>query len=97
EWVEVMREAHKLNLPTSATMMYGHTESIEQRLEHLFRIRDLQDEKPPNNYGFITFVPWPFQAENTRLKKRFPGSYQQFADEYLRVIAVSRILLNNID
>lgn len=97
EWLEVMREAHRLNLPTSATMMYGHIESHEQRLEHLFRIREVQDQRPEGSYGFITFVPWPFQAENTRLKKKFPGAYKQFADEYLRIIAISRIILNNID
>jgi cyclic dehypoxanthinyl futalosine synthase len=97
QWLEVMREAHRLNLPTSATMMYGHIESLEQRVEHLFRIREVQDQRPEGSYGFITFVPWPFQAENTRLKKRYPGKYRQFADEYLKVIALSRIVLNNID
>lgn len=97
EWLEVMREAHRLNLPTSATMMYGHIESPEQRMEHLFRIREVQSEKPEGAYGFITFVPWPFQAENTRLKKRYPGNYKQPASEYIRMIALSRIVLNNVD
>jgi len=96
EWLAVMREAHKMNLPTSATMMYGHIESPEQRIDHLLKIRDLQKEKPEGHYGFISFIPWPFQAENTRLKKKFPGSYRQSSDEYLRLIAISRILLNNI-
>lgn len=97
EWLNVMRHAHRLNLPTSATMMYGHIENESQRIQHLLRIRDLQDEKPVGNYGFITFVPWPFQPAHTKLKEKYPGSYNQFADEYIRVIAISRIVLNNID
>lgn len=97
QWLEVMREAHRLNIPTSATMMYGHIETKEQRIEHLFRIREVQDERPDGSDGFITFVPWPFQAENTRLKKKYPGDYRLHAEEYLRIIAISRIVLNNID
>lgn len=96
EWLEVMRVAHEMDIPTSATMMYGHIESPEQRIEHLFRLREVQDEKPEGHYGFITFVPWPFQAENTRLKRNFPGDYQQNAEEYIRLIAISRIILQNI-
>jgi cyclic dehypoxanthinyl futalosine synthase len=97
EWLDVMRVAHKLNLPTSATMMYGHIESTEQRIEHLIKIRDLQAEKPEGNYGFVTFVPWPFQAENTRLKDLFPGDYSLNTVEYIRLLAISRIILSNID
>jgi len=97
EWLAVMEEAHKLNLPTSATMMYGHIESIENRIEHLFKLRDLQAKKPKGHYGFITFVPWPFMAEDTRLKKLFPGNYKQSATDYIRLVAISRIVLNNID
>ena len=63
EWLEVMREAHKLNLPTSATMMYGHIETIEERIRNLILLRVLQDKKPASHYGFITFIPWPFQDE----------------------------------
>ncbi len=96
EWLEVMREAHKLNLPTSATMMYGHIETAEQRMEHLFRIREVQSERPKGAHGFVTFVPWPFQAENTRLKRRYPGRYEQSAVEYMRIIAISRIVLHNV-
>ena len=96
EWLNVMKQAHRLNLPTSATMMYGHLESPEQRIQHLFRIRELQAIKPPGHYGFITFVPWPFQAENTGLKEKYPKDYRQFADEYVRIISISRIVLNNI-
>jgi cyclic dehypoxanthinyl futalosine synthase len=97
EWLDVMRVAHKLNLPTSATMMYGHIETEIQRIEHLVKIRDLQAEKPEGHYGFITFVPWPFQAEETRLKKIYPGEYKNLNSTYLRLIAISRIVLSNID
>lgn len=97
EWLDVMRVAHRLNLPTSATMMYGHIESYSQRIEHMIKIRDLQQEKPEGHHGFITFVPWPFQAFNTRLKKRFPGEYRIYAGEYIRIIAIARIILTNID
>jgi len=63
EWLDVMREAHKLDLPTSATMMYGHIETIEERIGHLILLRDLQDENINGKYGFVTFIPWPFQDE----------------------------------
>jgi cyclic dehypoxanthinyl futalosine synthase len=96
EWLQVMREAHFLNLPTSATMMYGHIETIRERIEHMARIRDLQNEKPEGHYGFITFVPWPFQDKGTILmeKEGIKSSYN--APDYIRLIAVSRIMLNNI-
>jgi cyclic dehypoxanthinyl futalosine synthase len=96
EWLNVMREAHKLNLPTSATMMYGHIETTIERIEHFIRIRDLQAEKPENNYGFITFIPWPFQDEGTKLSKIHEIRSSYNGPDYLRLIAVSRILLNNI-
>ncbi len=70
EWLDVMRDAHRLNLPTSATMMYGHIETIEERIEHLIKIRELQDKKPEGSYGFITFIPWPFQDEGTVLSEK---------------------------
>ncbi|MCF8380120.1 MAG: CofH family radical SAM protein [Bacteroidales bacterium] len=97
EWLAVMEEAHKLNLPTSATMMYGHIESMENRIEHLFKLRDLQAKKPEGHYGFITFVPWPFMDEGTRLKELYPGNYRRSAVEYIRLVAISRIVLHNID
>ncbi|MCB8995382.1 MAG: CofH family radical SAM protein [Bacteroidales bacterium] len=97
EWLDVMRVAHKLNLPTSATMMYGHVETKEQRIEHLLKIRDLQAEKPEGTYGFVTFVPWPFQSEDTRLSELFPGDYAVDPVEYIRLLAISRIVLSNID
>lgn len=96
EWLGVMKAAHLLNLPTSATMMYGHIETVEERIEHLILLRELQDNKPVNHYGFVTFVPWPFQDEGTVLlqKKGIKSSYS--ATDYIRIIAVSRIMLNNI-
>jgi cyclic dehypoxanthinyl futalosine synthase len=96
EWLEVMKEAHKLNLPTSATMMYGHIETIRERVEHLVRIRDLQAEKQKNHYGFITFIPWPFQDEGTFLSEKLGIKSSYNGPDYLRIIAISRIVLNNI-
>jgi cyclic dehypoxanthinyl futalosine synthase len=96
-WLEVMNAAHRINLPTSATMMYGHIENKAHRIEHLLRIRQVQEERPEGSYGFITFVPWPFQADNTKLKEIYPGDYENFAEEYIRIISISRIVLNNID
>lgn len=96
EWLGVMREAHKLNLPTSATMMYGHIETPEERLEHLILLRELQDEKPEGNYGFITFIPWPYMDEGTMLKEKSGVKSSYSAMGYIRLIALSRIMLNNI-
>lgn len=96
EWLEVMREAHKLNLPTSATMMYGHIETIEERIEHLISLRDLQAEKEEKNYGFITFIPWPFQDEGTRLLQKHGVKSSYTPAGYIRLVAISRIILNNI-
>ena len=96
EWTGVMREAHKLNLPTSATMMYGHVETIAERIEHLVMIRDLQAEKHKEHYGFITFIPWPFQDEGTVLSEKFGIKSRYNGPDYLRLISISRIMLNNI-
>ncbi|MBK7629030.1 MAG: dehypoxanthine futalosine cyclase [Bacteroidales bacterium] len=96
EWLGVMREAHILNLPTSATMMYGHIETIEERIEHLILLRDLQDRKPAGNYGFVTFIPWPFQDEGTVLMQKHGVRSSYTGPDYLRMIAISRIILNNI-
>ncbi len=96
EWLDVMREAHRLNLPTSATMMYGHIETPSERIEHLIRLRDLQAVKPHGSYGFITFIPWPFQDEGTVLKNKHGISSSYNGPDYLRIIAISRIILNNI-
>ncbi len=95
EWLEVMHEAHLLNLPTSATMMYGHIETPHQRVDHLLRIRDLQARCPEGNYGFIAFIPWIFRSTGTRLEQE--GVVTHFSPlEYIRIIAVSRLLLCNI-
>jgi cyclic dehypoxanthinyl futalosine synthase len=96
EWLDVMREAHRLNLPTSATMMYGHLETVAERIEHLVSIRELQAEKPEGNYGFVTFIPWPFQDEGTVLSKKHGIKSTYNGPDYIRLIAISRILLNNI-
>ena len=97
QWLNVMHEAHKLNLPTSATMMFGYIETLEERIEHLFQIRDLQAQKHENHYGFITFIPWPYQPENTKLQTLYPEIKQITPVEYLRLVALSRIILNNIE
>ena len=95
EWLAVMAEAHKLNMATSATMMYGHVETLLQRIEHLIKLRDLQAKKPENHYGFIAFIPWIFSSTGTQLEKEGVISrYTPF--EYLRIIAISRIILHNI-
>jgi cyclic dehypoxanthinyl futalosine synthase len=95
EWLEIMREAHIINLPSSATMMYGHAESIEERIMHLVLLRDLQQEKPEGHYGFVAFIPWPFQDKDTVLsRKGIRSSYNP--PDYIRLIAVSRMMLNNI-
>jgi len=96
EWLEVMRGAHRLNLPTSATMMYGHIETVRERIGHLIRLRELQQEKPANNYGFITFIPWPFQDEGTKLRGELGIKSTYNPPDYLRLIAISRIMLTNI-
>jgi len=87
QWVEVMREAHKLGMPTTATMMFGAGESPDDLIEHLQRIRDLQAESK----GFTAFIPWTYQPGNTEL-----GGEQASGLEYLRVLSLSRIMLDNI-
>lgn len=96
EWLAVMRAAHILNLPTSATMMYGHIETISERVEHLIRIRQLEDEKPKGHFGFITFIPWPFQDEGTVLSEKYGIKSSYNGPDYIRLTAISRIMLNNI-
>jgi cyclic dehypoxanthinyl futalosine synthase len=96
EWLDVMREAHKMDLVTSATMMIGHIETPEERFEHLVRIRQVQEEKPEGHRGFLSFIPWPFQDEQTVLKKKFGISNSITPEEYIRMIAMSRLMLPNI-
>ncbi|MBC8243793.1 MAG: dehypoxanthine futalosine cyclase [Verrucomicrobia bacterium] len=87
DWLEVMAVAHRLGMASTATMMFGHVESLGQRIEHLERVRRQQDETG----GFTAFIAWTFQAENTRLNAPEVG-----ASEYLRMQAISRIFLDNI-
>jgi len=88
EWLAVMEEAHGQGLRSTATMMFGHIETLEQRIEHLTRLRDLQDRTA----GFTAFIGWTYQAENTEL-----GGAEVTSAEYLRTLAVSRIFLDNIE
>ena len=96
EWLDVMRAAHQLNLTTSATMMFGHVETLEERFEHLVWLREVQSEKPETAKGFLAFIPWPFQDDGTLLKKVRGITNQVNGDEYIRMIALSRIMLPNI-
>ena len=96
EWLDVMRAAHQLGLTTSATMMFGHIETLEERFEHLVWLRQVQSEKPEQAKGFIAFIPWPFQDDGTLLKKIRGITNQVTGDEYIRMIALSRIMLPNI-
>ena len=88
-WLGVMEEAHHLGMRTTATMMFGHLETLAERVEHLSRVRDLQDKTG----GFTAFIPWPFQPDNTVLA-HLPKTT---AFQYLRMLALSRIFLDNID
>ena len=96
EWLDIMRAAHRTGLTTSATMMFGHIETLMERMEHLVDIRKVQAEKPKGSVGFIAFIPWPFMDDGTLLKKLKRARNQCTADEYIRMIAISRIMLPNI-
>ena len=96
EWLDVMHAAHNAGLTTSATMMFGHIETNEERIDHLIRIREVQAMKPADAKGFIAFIPWPFQDEGTLLKKIKRARNNCTGDEYVRMIAMSRIMLPNI-
>ena len=93
QWLEIMEIAHELGLPTTATMMYGHGERLGHRLEHLEKIRALQGRSGLER-GFVSFIPWNFQPDNTPLGRIYPDRVE--AEEYLRWLAVSRIYLDNI-
>jgi cyclic dehypoxanthinyl futalosine synthase len=91
-----MRAAHQLHITTSGTMMLGHVETLEERFEHLVSLRQVQSEKPADAKGFLAFIPWPFQDEGTMLKNVKNIRNEVGADEYIRTIALSRIMLPNI-
>lgn len=88
EWLDVMRRAHQAGLRTTATMMYGSVETLDERLEHLFRLRDLQDETG----GFTAFITWSYQPPNTEL-----GGEEATGIDYLRTLATARLVLDNFD
>lgn len=96
EWLDIMVEAHKLNITTSATMMFGHVETIQERFEHLAKIREVQSRKPESAKGFIAFIPWTFQDVDTLLAKIRGVHNLTTPEEYIRMIAMSRIMLPNI-
>jgi len=96
EWLDVMRAAHKLDITTSATMMFGHIETNMERMEHFVALRQVQSEKPAKAKGFLAFIPWPFMDEDTILKKIKRARNQCTGDEYIRMIAMSRIMLPNV-
>jgi cyclic dehypoxanthinyl futalosine synthase len=96
EWLDIMQEAHQLNITTSATMMFGHVETIRERFEHLVKLREVQSLKPPSAKGFLAFIPWTFQDVDTLLTKIRGVHNLTTAEEYIRMIAISRIMLPNI-
>ncbi len=96
EWLDVMRAAHQLRLTTSATMMFGHVETVAERFEHLVWLREVQAEKPADANGFLAFIPWPFQDDGTLLRRHKGIKNTVTGDEYIRTIAMSRIMLPNI-
>ncbi len=96
EWLDIMRAAHQLRITTSATMMFGHIETNLERMQHLVKIREVQAEKPEDAKGFLAFIPWPFQDEDTILKKLKRARNTVTGDEYVRMIALSRIMLPNV-
>jgi cyclic dehypoxanthinyl futalosine synthase len=96
EWLDIMHEAHKLDITTSATMMFGHVETIQERFEHLVKIRDVQSRKPKNAKGFLAFIPWTFQDADTLLAKIRGVHNLTTPEEYMRMIALSRIMLPNV-
>ena len=96
EWLAIMHEAHKLHITTSATMMFGHVETVRERFEHLVKIREVQAKKPGDAKGFLAFIPWTFQDVDTLLTKIRGVHNLTTPEEYLRMIAISRIMLPNI-
>lgn len=96
EWLAIMHEAHKLNITTSATMMFGHVETLQERFEHLVKIREVQAKKPESAKGFLAFIPWTFQDVDTLLTRIRGVHNLTTPEEYIRMIAISRIMLPNV-
>lgn len=96
EWLAVMETAHKHSITTSATMMFGHLETVEERIRHLLLLRDLQSKKPEGSKGFISFTLWPIVANPVDKNDIFFGIQKPSEREYLKMMALSRLVLNNI-
>ncbi len=96
EWLDIMHEAHKLYITTSATMMFGHVETITERFEHLVKLREVQSRKPAEAKGFLAFIPWTFQDADTLLARIRGVHNLTTPEEYIRMIAMSRIMLPNV-
>jgi cyclic dehypoxanthinyl futalosine synthase len=96
EWLDIMREAHQLGLTTSATMMFGHVETVYERFEHLVKLREVQAMKPEGAKGFLAFIPWTFQDVDTLLKRIRGTKNLSTPEEYIRMIALGRIMLPNV-
>ena len=110
QWIDVMREAHALGMSTTATMVYGHVETFEERIGHLLTIRSLQDARPSGTPGFRAFICWPMQLTGTELERMagegrlpegfaLPGEPCSWSSEeaFLRTVAIARLVLDNID
>ncbi len=96
EWLDIMHEAHMAGLTTSATMMFGHVETIAERFEHLVKLREVQSRKPEGAKGFLAFIPWTFQDVDTLLTRIRGVHNLTTPEEYIRMIAMSRIMLPNV-
>jgi cyclic dehypoxanthinyl futalosine synthase len=96
EWLDIMATAHQLRITTSATMMFGHVETISERFEHLVRLREVQSRKPEDAKGFLAFIPWTFQDVDTLLARIRGVHNLTTPEEYIRMIAISRIMLPNV-
>ena len=110
QWLDVMREAHALGMSTTATMVYGHVETLEERIDHLLSLRALQDERPAGTTGFRAFICWPMQLSGTPLQRlsdegrlpegfSLPGEPSRWTpeEEFLRTVAIARLVLDNVD
>ena len=96
EWLNIMHVAHTLDITTSATMMFGHVETIKERFDHLVSIREVQSRKPENAKGFLAFIPWTFQDADTLLTRIRGVHNLTTPEEYIKMIALSRIMLPNV-